>query len=84
LGFGSITSLKRQLVSHVFKYMVEEYRKFSNQSSGGLMYGRHFILGKLLPILQGTEITGTTQEEIKCWWCVIQFLETLPLNALGS
>jgi hypothetical protein len=31
-------------------------------------------------ILQGTEITGTTQKIIKCWWCVVQFLETLPLT----
>jgi hypothetical protein len=31
-------------------------------------------------ILQGTEITGTTQEDHQLWWCVVQFLETLPLT----
>jgi hypothetical protein len=31
-------------------------------------------------VLQGTEITGTTRKIIKCWWCVVQFLETLPLT----
>jgi hypothetical protein len=30
-------------------------------------------------ILQGTEITGTTQEDHQCC-CVVQFLETLPLT----
>jgi hypothetical protein len=64
--------------------MEESTRKFSNQSSNWfknvMALFQYIWVSTLLRLYFKGSLEPPPRKIIKCWWCVVQFLETLPLT----
>jgi hypothetical protein len=63
--------------------MEESTRKFSNQSSNwfkNVLFQYIWVSTLLRLYFKGQKSLEPPRKIIKCWWCVVQFLETLPLT----